>query len=151
MSIKGHMTNVFPEYLDGRTKQAFKDQCDINKIMQKYQRTGMLSHLAAHQAQYMDVAELDYHTAQTKIAQANQLFDSLPVNVKKEFRNDPGAFVDFVSDPANAGRLGELLPDLAAPGRQLPDIRKATTAAAVAKEGAPGTTPAPAASPGTGD
>ena len=34
-----------PKYKDGRTKQAFKDQCDINKMLAKAQRTGSIAHL----------------------------------------------------------------------------------------------------------
>ena len=32
-------------YDDGRTKQSFKDQCDINKILKKAMRTGSIAHL----------------------------------------------------------------------------------------------------------
>ena len=33
------------DYSDGRTKQAFKDQCDINKILKKASVTGSIAHL----------------------------------------------------------------------------------------------------------
>jgi hypothetical protein len=33
------------KYNDGRTKQAFADSCDINKLLKKAQRTGSISHL----------------------------------------------------------------------------------------------------------
>ena len=34
-----------PEYKDGRTKQSFKDQCDINKILKRAQVKGGLAHV----------------------------------------------------------------------------------------------------------
>ena len=34
---------VFPE--QGRTKQAFKDECDINNIMRRFETSGALPHM----------------------------------------------------------------------------------------------------------
>lgn len=129
-------------YDDGRTKQAFKDQCDVNKLLQKAQRTGSLSHLQKWSGFYGEFAEYDYLDHQIKLARGAEIFNELPANVKKEFNNNPGAFFDFVNNPDNADRLNDLLPELAKPGRQFPDVtgKKAETpgpAQPVAKPKAP--------------
>ena len=44
------------DYSDGRTKQAFKDSCDINKMLKKAQTVGSLSHLLKYpEAVYGDL------------------------------------------------------------------------------------------------
>ena len=46
----------------GRTKQSFKDSCDINRILQKAQKAGSLSHWQKHGAFYADLADLSYRS-----------------------------------------------------------------------------------------
>lgn len=104
------------DYSDGRTKQSFKDACDINKILKKAQVTGTVSHLAKHGPQYADFANFDFFETQLKIAQGKSIFEALPSEVRREFDQDPGAFFEYVNDPANVDRLAELLPGIAKPG-----------------------------------
>jgi hypothetical protein len=107
------------EYKDGRTKQAFKDSADINKILKKAQKAGTLSHLQKHGAYYGDFADFDFEEAKFAVARAVSIFEELPSELRREFDHNPGQFFAYVNDPANAGRLRELLPGLAEPGRQL--------------------------------
>ncbi len=115
-------------YPDGRTKQAFKDETDINKILKRAQKTGTISHLAKNEGRYADFSEFDYQENLIKLTQGRELFDSLPSEIRNEFRQNPDAFFKYVNDPANKDRLGELLPDLAAPGRQNIDVRNVVPA-----------------------
>lgn len=150
MSFKGHMTDKKLKYKDGRTKQSFKDACDIKKILEKFSRTGTISHIQKYGGQYGDFAGLDFFDAQVKLAQGQQIFDQLPAEIRREFQWDPGQFFAFVNDPANVDKLEKVLPDLAKPGRQLPVVRN--TVANVTKEETPPTEPAPAtASPDAGN
>ena len=110
------------EYNDGRTKQAFKDSTDVNRLLDKHAKAGTLSALAKTQGQYGDFADFDFHEAQNALARGKAIFDELPREVKREFNQSPADFFAFVNDPENADRLPELLPELAAPGRQLPVI-----------------------------
>lgn len=107
-------------YGDGRTKQAFKDETDINKILKKAQRAGTLSHLERHGAYYADVSDVDdLLTAYNRVERAEEVFQDLPSEVRREFNNSWSEFFRCVNSPANAGRLRELLPALAEPGTQL--------------------------------
>jgi phage internal scaffolding protein len=112
-------------YTDGRTKQSFKDQCDINKILKKAAKVGSLSHLERHGAQYGDFSDIgDLLQAQERLARGQEIFQELPSEIRREFSNDPGNFFEYVNDPANAGNLRELLPGLAEPGSQLPAVAR---------------------------
>lgn len=102
----------------GRTKQSFKDSCDVNKILTKMQKAGTLSHLEQHGAEYGDFSDFDFQTAMNRLARGKTLFERLPAEVKREFNQDPGKFFEFVNRPENIGRLQKVLPKLAEPGRQ---------------------------------
>ena len=110
------------DYSDGRTKQSFKDETDINKILSRAQKTGTVSHLAKHQPMYGDYANFDFVENERMLVKAREIFDELPSEIRKEFRNSPGEFFEFANDPANVDRLDTLLPALAAPGRQNIDV-----------------------------
>lgn len=104
------------------TKQAMADECDINKIMKRYEKTGMLNHVIRYKGQYADVStEHDYQSALQTIIDANVMFDSLPAAVREKFANDPAGFLAFVEDPSNHDEMAELgllsptRPDPAAP------------------------------------
>lgn len=112
-------------YGDGMTKQSFKDQTDINKILNKAQRMGSLSHLVRHGAVYGDFSDVDdLLTAQKRLARGAEIFQELPSEVRREFDGDMLKFFEFVNDPQNADKLQDVLPQLAEPGRQLPDVRR---------------------------
>ncbi len=118
-------------YNDGRTKQCHKDECDINKIMARFEKTGTISHMAKYEVVYADFSDYDFHAHITKLAQGREVFDDLPGELRKEFAHSPQAFFEYVNDPANADELREKLTGLAKPGNQLPSAdREAALAAA---------------------
>ncbi len=114
-------------YGKGRTKQSFKNQTDINKILKRAQKTGTLSHLAKYQGAYGDFASFDFMEAQNQIARGNTIFAELPSEIRNEFDQSPAKFLHFVNDPANVDRLKTLLPGLAEPGRQMISLKPGAT------------------------
>lgn len=97
---------VFTE--PSRTKQSFKQEADINSILEKYSRTGLIPHYDKPQ-QYGDyTGVIDYHTAMNKIAEGRSAFEDLPSGIRKRFDNDPGQFLDFIADETNFDELVEL-------------------------------------------
>lgn len=105
----------------GRTKQAFKDECDINRIMSRYISTGVLDFVNRHAPQYGDVTGYDFMEAQLIVANARSMFEELPATVRDRFDNDPALFLDFVADDKNrdeARELGLLRPDSPKPATQ---------------------------------
>lgn len=117
-------------YDDGRTKQSFKNQTDINKILQKAQKAGTISHLQKHGAFYGDFANFDFQEAAFALTRARSIFEELPSEIRKEFNQSPSEFFEYVNDPANADKLAEKLPALALPGIQrVAPLRTAETVA----------------------
>lgn len=89
------------------TKQSFKDECDINNVMKRFERTGVLEHVNKYQPQWGDYTNTpsSYQEALHQVAAANEMFLSLPARLRAKFDNDPGAYIAFVEDPANADEL----------------------------------------------
>jgi phage internal scaffolding protein len=103
--------------------QQFRDQCDINNIMRRYQRTGALEWATKHEGTYADVTGITFQSAQDQLLRAEQLFADLPSSIRDRFANDPGAFLDFIHDSSNrdeAIRLG-LIPEPAAVAPVVPE------------------------------
>ncbi len=89
----------------GRTKQSMKDECDVNNIMSKYQKTGMIDHFAKHSGEYGFATSIDFHGAMNLIMKAEDMFGDLPGEVRGRFNGDPGEFLAFVQDPENADEM----------------------------------------------
>lgn len=102
---------------ESRTQQSFRDECDINVLVQRFGLSGELP-TGVRMPTYGDYTEVsDFKSAMDAIAHANEAFDAMPANVRARFNNDPAAFVDFCSDVANrdeAVKLGLVLPQAAA-------------------------------------
>lgn len=82
--------------------QSQKDQSDINKIMDKYYKTGMVTHLSRKQGQYADLTQIkDYQSSLQTVIDANASFMTLPSAVRKKFQNNPQELLQFLEDPNN--------------------------------------------------
>ena len=96
-------------YDDGRTMQSYKDETDINRLLQRAQKQGTVSHLVKHGAYYGDFSDMpDLLTAMERVERGKQIFQELPSEVRREFEQDAGKFFKFVNDPDNKDRLKEL-------------------------------------------
>lgn len=102
----------------GLTHQSFKDECDINTIMGRYLKTGVLpENLTQREAQYLDVSDIDFQAAAELVAGAKSLFEQLPSSIRNRFENDPAKLLAFTSDENNrreAAELGLLGPEATA-------------------------------------
>lgn len=84
-----------------RAKQSFKAQCDINTIMKKYEKTGLIDHVKTG-GTYGDFTQVtDYHTALNQIQAAEEAFMTLPASLRGRFENDPAQLISFLEDPKN--------------------------------------------------
>lgn len=82
-------------------RQEFKADTDINSIMKRMLRTGVVPDAVRQNAAvYGDFSQVpDYATMHDKVMAARELFNHLPAGLRAEFRNDPGAFISGVSTP----------------------------------------------------
>lgn len=113
------------------TNQAFKDECDINRVLDRSKHGASLSHLLNHGGSYGDFStwnENTFEQMQIDYARGVSIFNDLPAELRSEFDHNPGKFFGFVNDPENTDRLEEIFPALAAPGRQFPDVVGEATA-----------------------
>lgn len=92
----------------GRTKQSFADECDVNNIMARFQKTGLLDFVNRHEGQYGDVTALDFTRAMDQVAGARTMFSELPAKLRDRFQNDPAQFLMFVQNSDNRAEAREL-------------------------------------------
>lgn len=100
-------------------------ETDINNIMKKYEKTGVITHINEAIPQFGDVSKLgDYQACLHQVMQAEQLFSELPARVRERFLNDPAQFIAFMDDEKNleeAIKLGLAIPK---PSNQTPAPQK---------------------------
>lgn len=90
------------------TRQEFAEECDINTIMARYEQSGAFSHVNLAMPRYMDVTELPNLQGSLDVfRQASEAFYSLPAKVRKEFDNDPVAFVEYAQNAENLDKMRE--------------------------------------------
>lgn len=109
------------------TQQHFKEECDINNIMDRYRKTGYLVdplQVRTSMPKFEDFTEVpSFHEAQILIAKSKESFEALPSHIRKRFNNDAMAFVDFCTDPENKDEMIKLglLPEPPTPIQLDPD------------------------------
>lgn len=90
-------------------QQHFKDECDVNNILRKYETTGLLTHVANGTPSYGDFSSvLEFMDAQNILIAAQDAFDALPASLRKRFDNDPAVMLSFLEDPNNREEAEQL-------------------------------------------
>lgn len=92
----------------GRTKQSFREECDINTIMRRYQSTGVIDPRMFREGVFADATGQDYQEAMLFIADAKAQFLDLPAEIRSRFENNPSKLLDFVHDPKNRDEAVQL-------------------------------------------
>lgn len=98
------------------TIQSAADECDINRMIDRYNRTGSFHGLISQPSaapSFGDFSDASsYHEAQNKILAADSAFASLPAAVRDRFRNNPAELFSFLEDRNNLdeARLLGLVP-----------------------------------------
>jgi phage internal scaffolding protein len=91
------------------TQQHLKDETDIRNIINRYDRTGLISHVARGVAQYGDYSEInEYREALDLVNNANEAFMQIPAEIREKFNNDAGDFFEFATDPNNIEEMREM-------------------------------------------
>lgn len=124
VAIRGRFNDVgeYATFNDGsgcKVQKSKAKECDINRIVAKYKKTGILGDPAhTRKPVFADCTLVgDYHAMQNVVKDADRAFMSLPPAVRSRFGNDPARAYDFVSKTENteeAVKLG-LLPKSALP------------------------------------
>lgn len=95
--------------LPSLTRQEFADECDINKLMAQYEKTGILpTNVNTGQPRYLDVSDVpDLQAAHHVLHEATIAFMSLPATIRRDFDNDPVKFINFAENPENLPKMRE--------------------------------------------
>lgn len=94
---------------NSRTKQAFKDSADVNNIMLRYQKTGVLPQMIKSNPTYGDFSNpVDLMGAYDLVRKAEEQFAGLPSRVRERFGNNPTEFLKFATDARNREEMGKL-------------------------------------------
>lgn len=91
------------------TEQHHKKACDINNIIAKYAKTGLVDHINRHQGTYGDATGADFKAAQDLIAEQTSIFYELPAKVRTQFDNDPAQYLDLMQTDDGLETLRGLL------------------------------------------
>lgn len=93
-----------------RTQQHFRDECDINKVVERALRTGDATLFTTTQrAEYYDCTAFEsYQASIDYVRDVEDDFDSLPSKTRKFFGNSVENYVSFMSDPRNAAQAVKL-------------------------------------------
>ena len=100
---------VVPFTKPSRTKQNFQAECDINGILARYEKTGLITHVKTNEKTYANLVGFsDYHSSLNQVIAAQEAFQALPSHIRSRFGNDPGQFVKFMENPKNQEEAIEL-------------------------------------------
>lgn len=84
------------------TQPQFKDECDMNRILEKYSPEQIEERRLAMQGMFGDYSDvLDYGQAKMLVNNCDAAFNSLPAKVRSRFDNDPEQLIEFMLDESN--------------------------------------------------
>lgn len=87
-----------------KTMQSDMDAADINKIMSRFEKTGVIidPNGVERQPVYGDFTGItDYHGMLTAVRNAERVFGLYPATIRNRFDNDPQKFITFMEDIKN--------------------------------------------------
>lgn len=91
-----------------RAQQQFKEDADINTLVQRFGITGTMPVMNRIPTQGDFTGVTDYHSALNALIAADAEFMKLPAEVRTRFDNDAGKFLDFTSNPENLPELRKM-------------------------------------------
>jgi len=91
---------------DSKVQQQFADQCNINNVVKRFKKTGVLQSTipSVHKTNgpvFGAYPHTDYQDMYLHVQQVREQFQALPAKIRLRFDNNPANLVRFVDDPAN--------------------------------------------------
>lgn len=87
------------------TQQHMKDECNINKLVERFVVTGEIPQMNMPPLQGDFTNAPTYQEALNLMVAAKQSFMQQPADVRSRFDNDAGRFVDFCTNESNRDEL----------------------------------------------
>lgn len=90
------------------TQGSDQKEADIHYILRQVQR-GVLQFNIDHEGKYGDFSgEIDLQKAHNIITAAATMWEEVPSSIRKQFENNSGIFVDFMTDDNNYDAIQEM-------------------------------------------
>jgi len=102
--IRKSVVLVCPEE-ENRTEQHHKDEVNINNIVKRHGHELIAKTAALQQFKYDDVVGNDFQETMNIIIKAQDSFQSVPSDIRKQFNNNPAEFMDYIHNPENKEQL----------------------------------------------
>lgn len=91
-----------------KTEQHHLESCNMQFIMSRAQKTGMIDHIRNDQPRYVDLVDkVDYLESMKVIAEANSVFESLPAKIRERFENRAENFLEYIQEEENVQKLAK--------------------------------------------
>lgn len=90
------------------TQQHMAADCDINVMVERYVIPENIPRVNVPPLQGDFTEVYNFQTALDKVIAAQRSFMEIPAKVRARFNNDPGEFLDFVSDEANRDEMRKM-------------------------------------------
>ena len=104
-SLRAFLRPSFPRNKDGSpqylTEQSHRSACDVNLIISKYDKGGLITHINRFEAKFGNFTGVDFKTMQDTISGIHSQFALLPSEIRKRFDNSPEALLTFMQNPEN--------------------------------------------------
>lgn len=89
-----------------RTKASAAGDVNVNEIIKKHRRTGVVTHWSGKTPMYGDFTQsVDLHSALNLVREAEAAFMELPAEVRKVAKNDPAYFLELLAQEAGTAEL----------------------------------------------
>lgn len=91
------------------TKQDFKDECDLNLLMQRYTPQMLIESYNASMGVYGDYSDVMSHQdARERVMLTQSWFESLPAKMRSMFDHDVSKCVEYLENPSNTDEAIQL-------------------------------------------
>ena len=87
------------------TKQSLIANADINQLIKRHGLTHVQTNMANLEVLYGQITSQDLQEAMQMNIDAQEAFQEVPADIRKQFGNDAGAFIDFATNPDNIKQL----------------------------------------------
>lgn len=84
----------------GKTEQSYKDDVDVNRMLEPAMRKGLLRHVTRFAGEYDDIPVESFQDAMFVVQAGKNMYEALPSKVRAKFEG-PAHFMEFVQNPEN--------------------------------------------------
>lgn len=93
---------------EGMTQQQFRDECDINTIVERFGITGQLPDNPRMPVSGDFTGLSDFHSAMNAVRNAQEAFEEFPADIRAQFHNDPQKMMAFLENDKNREKALEM-------------------------------------------